>query len=336
VDLRLIETFVSVARTGSISAAATALHLTPSAVSRQIRRLEEQVGVELFERREGRPLEVSGAGQRLLETGEGLIAQAQAIDGELRSFAGGAQGRLTVGFPSLAMGAPEVVTLLRSFGQAHPAVDVSFTEHVHYQDVIGAIQRQEYDVAFTVMPPEARIPRVETLELLSVALHVALAPEHPLARRRALTPRELARQRIAAIDGSLGQEVYLNACARAGIDTRISHRCTQATTLTALAAANLAAAVVMINQAHLRTAPWQVRVAVRPVESPDPLVASLALVWASDRPLQSPAQAFMTHVRSVVAGKDAATTGSAAGKDAADAGGGSTTDPGESAVPAER
>ena len=85
-DLRLLETFVTVARTGSVSAASRDLYLSQSAVSRQVQRFERQMGVELFSRRGGRAVELTEAGQRVLALGDELLGRTERLEEELRGM----------------------------------------------------------------------------------------------------------------------------------------------------------------------------------------------------------------------------------------------------------
>ncbi len=118
--LDLIQGFEAAARTLSFTKAAEELHLTQSAVSRQIRSLEDHLGVALFERRT-RAIALTAEGRRLQKSVEGVLDQLQEVTDRLR--ADGAVRHLTVsttaGFASLWL-----IPRLKLFTSLHPAVDV--------------------------------------------------------------------------------------------------------------------------------------------------------------------------------------------------------------------
>jgi len=122
-DLTLIRSFVAVAEHGSMTAAAGRLHLTQGAISQHIRRLEETVGVPLFERDRPR-LRLSEAGERLLGKAQRLLAASDELLREMRAAPLGEPLRL--GLPQDLV-APAFVPILKVFAQARPEVEVLMT-----------------------------------------------------------------------------------------------------------------------------------------------------------------------------------------------------------------
>jgi DNA-binding transcriptional LysR family regulator len=102
VELRTLRYFVAVAECGSVTAAATALHLTQPSVSRQLRDLERQLGLTLFARDEGR-LRLSPAGAEFLPVAQRLLAQADAARETARSIAAGRLRRIGIAAPGTTL-----------------------------------------------------------------------------------------------------------------------------------------------------------------------------------------------------------------------------------------
>jgi DNA-binding transcriptional LysR family regulator len=124
-ELRLLRTFVTVARTGNVSVAAVELSTSQPAVTKQLQLLERRVGASLFVRgRQGARL--TSAGEALLPDALELLARAEAFERRAGAVAAGADGTLTIGFGlSGIQVAPQAVALFRS---RHPGVAVSLDD----------------------------------------------------------------------------------------------------------------------------------------------------------------------------------------------------------------
>ncbi len=194
IDTDLIRTFLAINDTGSFSAAAKAVLRTPSAVSMQVKRLEEQLGRVLFERL---PREV-----RLTGDGEAFLAYAEEImrvsEAALARFAGTPmQGEVSIGAPG-DMGAHALPTILKRFATSHPGVHVRVTLDTSSR-IVAAAQAGDLDVALhTVCANEGGPGRVVHEEVLAWAgkrggrawkadpLPLALAQEGCIWRRKSL------------------------------------------------------------------------------------------------------------------------------------------------------
>ncbi|MFK0162745.1 choline sulfate utilization transcriptional regulator [Rhizobium sp. NPDC090279] len=162
VDLGWLRIFLEVARAGSLSAAALSLGLTQPAVSYQIRRIEEQMGVSLF-RRQHRGVELSAEGQRLFEIVERAVG---GVDNLVRSF------RVEAARPSVrlrtdyAFSALWLIPRMHTFRVLHPEVDIQIVatqrldrgapESGDIAVFFGA--RSEFGPAATLLLPEKVVP----------------------------------------------------------------------------------------------------------------------------------------------------------------------------------
>src|SRR3954471_2800371 len=130
-DLRQLRYLDAVARARSFTAAALDLHVAQSALSQQVAKLERELGVELL-RRTTRRVEVTEAGELVLERGRRALAEADAIRADLDALRGLVRGRLRVG------GVPPVsglhpAALIADFGRRFPGVDITIREEVAAQ-----------------------------------------------------------------------------------------------------------------------------------------------------------------------------------------------------------
>lgn len=119
-DLTALRSFVTVADTGGVTRAASALNLTQSAVSMQLKRLEENLGQNLLDRT-GRTIGLTGAGEQLLSYGRKLLALNDEVYGRMTDDA--FVGALTLGVPSDIV-YPAIPQVLRLFSAEHPRMKV--------------------------------------------------------------------------------------------------------------------------------------------------------------------------------------------------------------------
>ncbi len=144
-SLDLLRGFETAARLLSFTKAGEELHLTQSAVSRQIKELETQLGAALFERRH-RSLELTQAGQQFYPVAAQVLAMMRGATDRLRAAAGNRSLYVstTAGFASLWL-----IPRLAGFARTHPAVDVRISADVRMQN----LERDGVDVAIRYCPP---------------------------------------------------------------------------------------------------------------------------------------------------------------------------------------
>ena len=121
-DLRHLRAIRAIDKCGGLSRAADMLNLTQSALSHQIKGLEDQAGVDLFVRRT-KPLKLSAAGQRLLKLANRVLPEVEATEEEFRSLLSGKSGRLHIAIECHAC-FEWLFPVLESFRKAWPDVDV--------------------------------------------------------------------------------------------------------------------------------------------------------------------------------------------------------------------
>jgi len=186
VELRHFRAFVAVSRHGSISGAATDLHLAQPALSRQIRQLEDRLGTALFER--------SASGVRLTEAGRALLPDARATlraaDRAIetgRRAARGEVGTLRLGFVADAL--TVFGELVDGFARSHPRVKIEPRE-TDFRDITGGLWGGAADAALLWGPLDD--PGLEFRVLLEDPRVAVLPRRHRLARRRRISIRDLA------------------------------------------------------------------------------------------------------------------------------------------------
>lgn len=185
-DLRQLRYFVAVAEELHFSRAAARLRLAQSALSSQIRQLEREIGGPLFAR-STRRVELTPAGEQLLEDAHELLAAADGAMDRARALARGEVGLLTIG--SLGPAPGEILApLLSHFGSRHPNLRVEIRAF-DFSDMADGLRDPHADLAFLYLPLDD--PDLEITPLSSAPRVVVMAKSHPLARRKRLRPADL-------------------------------------------------------------------------------------------------------------------------------------------------
>jgi len=183
---RQLRTFEAVARHLSFSRAAEELHLTQPAASMQVKQLEAQAGLPLFEQ-VGKRIHLTEAGEELGRLARDMASRLKDCEDALAAMLGLSGGRLHLAVVSTAKYfAPR---LLAEFSRRHPGVSVKLSI-TNREQVIGELQANRVDMAIMGQPP----PGLD-VEATVFARHpqgIVAAPGHPLARRRRLRLASLA------------------------------------------------------------------------------------------------------------------------------------------------
>lgn len=175
ITFRQLRVFAEVARQGSMIRAAEVLHLTPPAISMQIKELESQVGLSLFDR-QGRQVSLSTAGEYFLVHAKRLLADLKDADNAMARFKRLEHGTLTIGIVSTAK--YFVPQLLARFHEEHPGIDVRLQVANNREQLVASMQSGEVDLSVMGRPPKEVATRSESFA--AHPLVIVCAPGHPL------------------------------------------------------------------------------------------------------------------------------------------------------------
>jgi DNA-binding transcriptional LysR family regulator len=175
ITFRQLRVFTEVAQQGSAARAAAALHLTPPAVSMQLKEIEGQVGLPLFDR-QGRQLSLSTAGEYFLVHARRMLAQLKEADDAMARFKRLEHGLLTIGM--VATASYFVPQLLARFHEEHPGVDVRLRVVGNREQLLALMKAGEVDLSVMGRPPKELAARAEAF---AAHPHVFVCPPgHPL------------------------------------------------------------------------------------------------------------------------------------------------------------
>lgn len=225
IDLRRLQVLRALDEHGTVTAAAQALHLTPSAASQQIRQLSHDLGVGLIEP-DGRRVRLTAAARVLLRHAENLWARWELARADLAAVKKGEGGHLRLcGFPTgLASLLTPAAAQLRD---TNPRLAVRLME-VQTIDGFDLLLADQVDIAVVVAVPEGPPlddPRFNQQRLLDDALDLVVPVTHPLAERGSVELAEAAHESwIVPPDRIDHYHVTLRACATAGFAPRLGHQ----------------------------------------------------------------------------------------------------------------
>jgi LysR family transcriptional regulator, transcription activator of glutamate synthase operon len=287
VELRQLRYLDAVARRRSFTQAALDLHIAQSALSQQVARLERELGVELL-RRSTRRVEVTEAGELVLERARRALAEVDCVRADVDALRGLVRGTLRLG------GVPPVgpvhpAALIADFSRAHPGVAITVREDVAFT-LLAQLRDGGLDLVTALVDPDA-LEGLDGVRLVDEEL-VLIAPlDHPLARAKRVPVERLAREALVAFGAESALRNALLALVPGG---RIVAEANELETLRELTARGLGVTLMP----RTVVASHGDRLAIRPLSPRQALPVSL--VWrAGERPTPA-AQAFREHVLSIV------------------------------------
>lgn len=178
IEFRHLRTIKAIHECGGLARAADQLNITQSALSHQIKGLEDQAGVELFLRR-SKPMKLSAAGLRLLRLAEQILPQVEAAQNEFSSLRDGRTGRMHIAIECHAC-FEWLFPVLESFRKSWGDVDVDIRPGLAF-DALPALQKEEVDLVVSSDPED--LPGVEFVELFDYNPVFVAASAHPLAEK---------------------------------------------------------------------------------------------------------------------------------------------------------
>ncbi|WP_319533620.1 LysR family transcriptional regulator [uncultured Cohaesibacter sp.] len=191
-EFRHLEAFVSAAERESFTRAADHMHLTQSAVSQLIRKLEEEVGEPLFVR-DGRAVKLTEAGFNLFDTAVEILMLRRKLEEKTVPLPAAVNGSLRIGTSSSAT-AYLWASMYQAFADTYPNVDLDVRTTLHTVTTVDQILSGELDIGFLPFPLSD--PRLEGYHLANHEALLVSHPAHPLAKKQQISKRDLQNERF--------------------------------------------------------------------------------------------------------------------------------------------
>ncbi len=245
IDLRRLRVLRELEQRRTVSATATALHLTPSAVSQQIAGLARDLGVPLLEK-QGRGVRLTGQAKVLLSHAGAVQERLELARADLAAWEEGVVGEVRVGALSTAISAL-VAPCLARLREDRPRLDLRVTE-TEPPEALTRLDSGELDVMLAADyrdAPSRNDPRYHRVDLLTDRMDAVLPEGHPLANPRGVRLATLAGEPWVASDlDNPCSQITVAVCASAGFSPDVQHHCLEWDAVAALVAAGAGVALI--------------------------------------------------------------------------------------------
>ncbi|EZQ01368.1 LysR family transcriptional regulator [Acinetobacter sp. Ver3] len=191
IELKHLKMLLALREHGSLVAAASDLCITPSAVSHQLRELDQWMGVEVVNRKT-RPITFSNVGLRLLQLADEILPQVQIAQSDITRIIHGQTGRIT--FSSECHSCFDwLMPILNQYRNQYPDVDLDFASGFE-ANPHELLQNGEFDLLITADP--IALKGVEYFPVFEYESRLVLSTTHPLVRAKNITVQDLAEETL--------------------------------------------------------------------------------------------------------------------------------------------
>jgi len=191
IEFRHLRTIKAIHDTGGLARAADLLNITQSALSHQIKGIEDQAGVELFVRR-SKPLKLSAAGMKLLAAAEDILPRVADLEAEFAGLVAGKSGRLHIAIECHAC-FEWLLPVLEQFRKAWPEVDVDIRPGLAF-DALPALRREMVDLVISSDPED--LPETDFTPLFDYEPVFVASSANPLAEKPFVEAGDFADQTL--------------------------------------------------------------------------------------------------------------------------------------------
>ncbi|CAM3667753.1 LysR substrate-binding domain-containing protein [Pseudomonas wadenswilerensis] len=288
-EFKQLRSFLEVVHRGGFTQAALTLHISQSAVSKQVAQLEQDLGVPLLER-QGSQLHLTAAGKIVLERGEAMLRLRQELLSELDDLSQLARGELRLGLPLLGSDAL-FARLFAEYRRRYPNISIQLFEGGS-RSVEQAVLSGELELGGSLTPSD---PVFAYQPFCNEPLDALLPTDHPLAAAGRVSLAQLADTPFLLYQRSFVlNDRLLSACQQSGFTPREGGRSGQADFLAALVAAGQGVVLLPSVVARGLERPGVVRLAL---SQPTDLRWDIAFIWRQGAYLSRAAQAWLQLLR---------------------------------------
>jgi LysR family transcriptional regulator, transcription activator of glutamate synthase operon len=295
VELRQLEYFLVVAQEGNVTRAARRLYTAQPSLSRQIQKLEEELGAPLFDRSR-RGMQLTEVGRTFLQYVERGFGQFEAGRQAVRDLLGPEHGHVRMAFLP-AVGADLLPEALAAFRQRYPEVQFTLRQSTTLE-TLQWLEAGEVELCIaTALPYRSASDHLASTPLLIEELYAALPPDHRLSRAESIRLADLADESFVLVGRGSGlRRVIEAACQQVGFLPRVAVEGEDLATVRGLVAAGLGVSLLPALALH----DWgRLRPAIVPLR-PE-LTWTIEAVWHAERYLPVATRAFRDFLREYIA-----------------------------------
>jgi len=221
-ELRHLRYFIVAAEEENFHRAAQRLHIAQSALSRQIKDLEDELEVRLFDRHQRR-VHLSETGRMYASEVRRILDDIQQVNKRTQRFAQGELGALRISLHNAVVRYPVVSQTLHAFRLSRPDVELTLSQ-MYSPDQLGALRERQIDAAFVLYTRDDADRDLDHIEIGMDGFVLALPANHALARRKRIVLEDLRDQPFLWMQRAINPRVYdrlMNACLGGGLSPHI-------------------------------------------------------------------------------------------------------------------
>ncbi len=286
-DLLQMKYFQTVARLEHMTQAARQLSIAQPSLSQMIARLEEELGVSLFDR-QGRQIRLNSFGRAFLWHVERILGELEEAKQEIADMAGIDRGCI-----ALAIVIPHILPeLLHSFLSDHPHVTFRLFHQHSSQTVLQQLEQGEIDLCIT--SPSIEQPNIDWIPLMRDEIYLMVPPEHPLAKRKSINLHEVEHEPFISLKpGHTMRTLTDSFCQQAGFTPRMAFEGDDSSTIRSLITTGIG--VGFASDLMLRGIPHPTISVALHIKEPR-CQRIIGLAWRKDHYQSLVAQQFRTFV----------------------------------------
>jgi DNA-binding transcriptional LysR family regulator len=257
-DIRDLKNFMEVADKRNFTKASTAIHLSQPALSKAVKRLEEELGVELFDR-SGRELKLTDAGKIVYNQSGKVFSTLQDLTALLDDLMNLPTGEIKIGIPPL-IGTLFFPLIARAFHEQYPHVALELVEH-GAKEITTAVEEGKVDLGIIVLPADEQ--KFSVYPFIKEEFVLYLNTDHPLSGRESIFLHELHEEQFILFSNSFAlHDRIIQECRSAGFDPAVSYKSSQWDLIMELVSANLGITILpksiynKLNHANIKAIPF--------------------------------------------------------------------------------
>ncbi|WP_425060105.1 HTH-type transcriptional regulator CynR [Sporomusa carbonis] len=284
-ELHQLEYFLTVSKLGNFTRAAEELHVAQPSVTKAIHKLEEELGVQLFDRSQ-KKIALTPEGQAFYaRINKILFDIRQAVD-EMEDFKKLNRGTIKFAAPPM-IGAYLFPNIFNLFKNSYPNLDLV----VYEEGSLAAqsmIEKEELDLGMIILPESRTV--LNTVPITREEIMLCLSPQHPLSAAKSVCFTQLRDEPFILLkEEFFHRRLVLNECSRHGFTPHVVFSSSQIETIKAMVSGNVGISflmnMVVRNHPHLVSVPLA-----------EPLAITIGLVWKKGKYLSKAAQAFIDFI----------------------------------------
>lgn len=286
-DLRQIEYFCKVGKLASFTRAAEQMYITQPSVTHAIQKLEEELGVQLFDRSKKKAV-LTNEGAVILARMEKILDDLNQVIQEAKDFKNLLKGTVKIGVPPMIESNlfPDIFT---SFHNAYPGLRIIAFEEGSSLAIATKLETGELDLAIMILPRTSET--LNTLVITPEEFALCVHRNHPLQQQLTVSFDQLKNERFILLkEGSYQRQVVISRCCRHNFMPDITFSSSQINTIRELVANG--SGISFLMKMVVRNDP---KIAIVPLD--EPILFDIGLAWKKESYLSNASLAFVKFIR---------------------------------------